>query len=75
MRRTRVALIVNFVWLAAAVVAGLALWLGGGRWPGYVAALIVLAAAFAIGLGLAAAIERRVQRKLAALGRAVGAVG
>jgi len=75
MRRTRVALIVDLVWLAGTVLAGAGLWLFGASGPGLAIAGLALAAAFVLSLVIARAIEREVQVKLAALGRAVGAGG
>jgi methyl-accepting chemotaxis protein len=73
MRRTQVALIVDLVWLAALGAAGLGFLLWGLS-----AATLLIAALLSIGtiatsLLIADASERRVQRKLAKLGRAVGA--
>ncbi len=75
MRRTRVALIVDLVWLAGIGVAGASLWLFGAGWLGLGLAALAVAAAFILGLLVAAGVEREVQRKLAELGRAVGAAG
>src|SRR4051812_23486523 len=75
MRRTRVALIVDLVWLAAVATVGAALWTFGFGWIGLTVASVVVAAVLAATLYLAAAIERGVQLKLAQLGRAVGAAG
>lgn len=73
MRRTRVALIVDLVWLAALAVGAAVLWLFGLGW--FSVSIIGLLALAAIGASLvfAAEAERTVQRKLAQLGHAVGA--
>ncbi len=72
MRRTRVALIVNALWLAAFAAAGAALWSFGTGWLGLLLALIAAAAAFGVSTVLAQGIEHDVQLKLAQLGKAVG---
>ncbi len=72
MRRTRVALIVNALWLAAFAVAGGALWAFGVNALSASLALIVAVAAGTGSSLLARAIERDVQLKLAQLGKAVG---
>ena len=72
MRRTRVALIVNALWLAAFAAAGAALWSFGIGWLGMLLALIAAAAAFGVSTVLAQGIEHDVQLKLAQLGKAVG---
>jgi methyl-accepting chemotaxis protein len=73
MRRTRVALIVDLIWLVAMAVAGGGVWLFQIGWAS--AAVAALAALGAIwgSLAFASQSERVVQRKLAELGRAVGA--
>ena len=71
MRRTRVALIVNFVWLAALAAAGAAFSLLGINW--LAGAIVAGAGAFALNLMLANSIEHAVQLRLAQLGQAVGA--
>lgn len=75
MRRTRVALIVDLIWLAAIGVAGLAIWLFGLGWVSLPFAALLLVAALWGSLAYAARSERMVQLKLAELGRAVGAAG
>jgi methyl-accepting chemotaxis protein len=75
MRRTRVALIVDVIWLAALIVAGGALWLFGINTVGLSVAGIAVIGAIVASLLFAAASEREVQRTLAQLGRAVGAAG
>ena len=75
MRRTRLALIVNLIWLTALAAAGVALWVIGPQLVRVAAATLILASAFALNLLIAAQIERNVQRKVAELGRAVGAAG
>ncbi len=73
MRRTRVALIVDVIWLAALGAAGAILWFLGTGWTGGVVAVAVLAGAIGVSWVVAASIERGMERKLAELGRAVGA--
>ena len=72
MRRTRVALIVNALWAAAFVAAGIALLTFGIGWLGLSLAIIAAAAAFGVSTVLSQAIEHDVQLKLAQLGKAVG---
>ncbi len=73
MRRTRVALIVNLIWLAGFIAAGAALTTFGLDWLGVLAAVIAAFAAFWASLTVGRVTERAYQRKLAELGRAVGA--
>lgn len=75
MRRTRVALIVDLIWLAGIAVAGLFLSVFGIGWLSLSLAALLLAAALWGSLAYAARCERIVQVKLAELGRAVGAAG
>src|SRR5690242_8616516 len=75
MRRTRVALIVDLVWLAALAAGGGALWLLGLNWLGASVTALLVLGAIASSLIFAAQAERTVQRKLAQLGHAVGAAG
>ena len=75
MRRTRVALIVDLIWLAAVAAAGLAIWWLGPGWVSLPLAALFLLAAFWGSLAYASRCERMVQLKLAELGRAVGAGG
>jgi methyl-accepting chemotaxis protein len=72
MRRTRLALMIDLVWLAALVAAGAAIWAFGGGWGGVVAAFLLTGATLG-SFALGSAIERNVERKLAELARAVGA--
>jgi methyl-accepting chemotaxis protein len=72
MRRTRVALIVNFVWLAALAAGGAAFWLLGVNWLAGAVAILALSGGFALSLMLANSIEHGVELKLAQLGQAVG---
>ena len=74
MRRTRVALIVDVIWLAALGAAGAGIWLFGAGWTGGPVAVVALIVALGGSWVLAASIERGVQFKLAELGRAVGAM-
>ena len=75
MRRTRVVLIINLAWLAAVAAAGVALWAFDFNWIGLGITAATLIIAFSTTLYAASLIERGVQRKLAELGRAVGAAG
>ena len=75
MRRTRVALIVDFVWLAALAAGGVVLWLFGANWLSFTIDGLFVVAAICGGMLFAAASERAVQLKLAELGQAVGAAG
>jgi hypothetical protein len=72
MRRTRVALIVNVLWLAAFAVGGACLLAFGINWLTVGVTVVAGAAAFGFGAVIAQAIERDVQLKLAQLGKAVG---
>jgi len=72
MRRTRVALLVDLMWLAAIGAAWLALSVLGLPWGIAASALLALLATGG-SLLLAGRIEAQVANKLAALGRAVGA--
>ena len=71
MRRTRVALFVDLMWLAAIAAASLMLSSMGPGW-GSAAAVAAVLAALAGSYVLAARAEGRMQHKLAELGRAVG---
>jgi len=73
MRRTRVALIVDCIWLAAAAVAGGGLWAFGWGWIGAVLAGVSLLVVLVVSVALAGWIDRGVDRKIAELGEAVGA--
>jgi methyl-accepting chemotaxis protein len=73
MRRTRVALIVDLIWLAALSGGAVAFWTLGG-W-GWIIGPLLLVAAVGTSLALGAWTERQVQLKLAELGAAVGAAG
>lgn len=75
MRRTRVALIVDLIWLAAIAVAGAAIELWGLGWLSLSLSGLLLVAALWGSLAYAARSEHVVQLKLAQLGRAVGASG
>ena len=75
MRRTRVALIVDLVWLAALAAGGASIWLFGLGWLSLSLAALLAVAAICASLLFAAEAERTVQRKLAQLGHAVGAAG
>ncbi|MEP7241211.1 MAG: hypothetical protein ABI697_10035, partial [Devosia sp.] len=72
MRRTKVALIVDLIWVAAIVVAVAGFWLGGLSLVSVGFALFLMAAAFSGSLAVAERVERHFQQKLAELGRAVG---
>ena len=72
MRRTRVALIVNALWLAAFAVGGGCFLAFGINWLTVTVAIVAGAAAFGFGTAIAQAIEHDVQLKLAQLGKAVG---
>ena len=73
MRRTRVALIVDLVWLAALAAGVGAVAAFGPGWLGLGTCLIAAVAAIGLSLAFAARAEKTVQRKLAQLGQAVGA--
>jgi methyl-accepting chemotaxis protein len=75
MRRTRVALIVDLIWLAALAASGASLWLFGLGWLSVLSMVLLAAVAIWGSLVFAASAERTVQRKLAQLGHAVGAAG
>jgi methyl-accepting chemotaxis protein len=75
MRRTRVALIVDLIWLAVIALAGTLFWFFGTEWPVLALGGALAVVAIVASLLIAAAAERDVQRKLAELGRAVGAAG
>jgi methyl-accepting chemotaxis protein len=75
MRRTRVALIVDIVWVVAIAAAGAGLLLFGVTLLSVLAGLAVGCVAIFASLVFAASAEREVQRKLAELGAAVGAAG
>jgi methyl-accepting chemotaxis protein len=72
MRRTRVALIVNALWLAAFAVGGGCFIAFGVNWLTVAVAVVAGAAAFGFASTIAQAIEHDVQLKLAQLGKAVG---
>ena len=65
MRRTRVALLVDLVWLAAFAVSGLVVWRFGMGWVGLAAMALCALAAICGGMLIAARAERTVQRRLA----------
>src|SRR3569623_714882 len=75
MRRTRVALIVDLVWLAAIAGGGGGIWLFGLGWLSLAIIALLAVGAITFSLMFAAEAERTVQRKLAQLGHAVGAAG
>jgi methyl-accepting chemotaxis protein len=75
MRRTRVALLVDLVWLAAFAASGLVLWRFGMGWVAISVAVLLALAAICGGMLIAARAEKTVQRSLAELGHAVGAAG
>ncbi|MEO7222668.1 MAG: methyl-accepting chemotaxis protein [Devosia sp.] len=72
MRRTRVALIVNALWLVAFAAAGGALYAFGLSWLSVGLALVAGATALSFGTLIAQNLEHDVQLKLAQLGKAVG---
>jgi methyl-accepting chemotaxis protein len=72
MRRTRVALIVNALWLAAFAIAGGALFAFGIGWLSIGISLAAGALALGFGTVIAQTAEQDVQLKLAQLGKAVG---
>jgi methyl-accepting chemotaxis protein len=72
MRRTRVALIVNALWLAAFAVGGGCFIAFGINWLTVAVTVVGGAAAFGFSAAIAQAIEHGVQLKLAQLGKAVG---
>ena len=57
MRRTKVALIVDLIWVAAIAVAAFGFWLGGVSWVSGSLALILMAVAFSGSLAAAERIE------------------
>lgn len=73
MRRTRVTLIANCLWLAAMAAAGLAVYALGAGWLSALLWVLAATAAFVTSTTLARAVERDVGTKLAQLGHAVGA--
>jgi methyl-accepting chemotaxis protein len=75
MRRTRVALIVDLMWLGALAAAGACLFNFGFSWSTGIAVAVLVGLVLWLSLGFAARSERQVQRKLAELGAAVGAAG
>ena len=75
MRRTRVALIVDLVWLAALAAGGVVLWAFGANWLSFTIGGLFIVAALCGSIVFAAASEKAVQLKLAQLGAAVGAAG
>ncbi len=75
MRRTRVALIVNFVWLAALAATGAALWIVGTGWFALLIGFAAFAAAFVVSLAIARRVDHGVEMSLARLGQAVGVAG
>ena len=72
MRRTRVTLIVNCLWLAAFAAAGAAIFAIGVNWLSIGAAGLAAVAAAVLSTLIARSIEHDVQLKLAQLGQAVG---
>jgi methyl-accepting chemotaxis protein len=75
MRRTRVALIVDLIWLGATAAAGACIFTFGLGWLSGVLTAALVAVVLWLSLSFADSSERRVQRKLAELGAAVGAAG
>jgi methyl-accepting chemotaxis protein len=75
MRRTRVALIVDLIWLGAMAAAGACLVTFGLNWTSGIAVAVLVVLVLWLSLGFAHRSERQVQRKLAELGAAVGAAG
>ena len=75
MRRTRVALLIDLIWLAAFAASGLVVWRFGMGWVALTVAALLALAAICGGMLIAARAEKRVQRRLAELGHAVGAAG
>jgi methyl-accepting chemotaxis protein len=72
MRRTRVTLIVNCLWLAAFAAGGAAIFAIGVNWLSVGLAVVAAIAAVALGTLITRSIEHDVQLKLAQLGQAVG---
>jgi methyl-accepting chemotaxis protein len=72
MRRTRVTLIVNCLWLTAVAVAGGAIFAFGLNWLTIAFGVLLVIGALVLSTLIAQAIERDVQHKLALLGQAVG---
>src|SRR6218665_3163755 len=75
MRRTRVALLTNVIWVVALAAAGSAFLALGSGWASAGVAVVAVILAFSVSLFVAGRIEHGVQVKLAKLGRAVGAAG
>ncbi len=75
MRRTRLALLLSVIWLAAAGTAVAAVMLIGPGWPGLTGAGLALAVALFASIWLGIGAERRFEEKLGELGEAVGLSG
>jgi methyl-accepting chemotaxis protein len=72
MSRTRLALLVNFCWLAAVAVAAGGMLAFGPGIAGFAVAILAVGAGFGVSLWLGAAVEGGHRTKLEALGQAVG---
>jgi methyl-accepting chemotaxis protein len=72
MRRTRVTLIVNLLWLAAIGAASAAVFAIGLNWLSLGLGIVAVGAALALSTLFARSVERDVELKLAQLGQAVG---
>jgi methyl-accepting chemotaxis protein len=72
MRRTRVTLIVNCLWLAASAATAAALFAFGINWLSILIGVAAITAAVLLSTVITRAIEHEVQVKLAQLGQAVG---
>jgi methyl-accepting chemotaxis protein len=75
MRRTRLALLLSLIWLAAALVAVAAVTLLGPGWIALVTGGIALVAALILSIWLGYGAERAFEERLGELGEAVGLTG